>query len=182
MSINKIKKEKRGFTLIEMLVSIAIFSLVLVVILGAIMSIVDANRKARTLMTVMNNLNFTVESMTRSFKTGQDSFVSGDCFYTEEVDYDTTGGALTLNKRDVGYCIDDGVITKSVDGGSPSALTSPDIEITDGSFEIVDNDDIQPLLLINLQGEVIIASRIRSAFTVQTSVSQRRLQTAANLD
>lgn len=180
MSIKINTKEKRGFTLIEMLVSIAIFALVLVVILGAIMSIVDANRKARTLMTVMNNLNFTVESMTRSFKTGQDSFVSGDCFYTEEIDYGTTGDSY--DKRDVGYCIDDGVITKSVDEAPFSALTSPDIEITEGTFEIRDNDSIQPLLIINLQGEVVIASRIRSAFTIQTSVSQRRLQTAANLD
>lgn len=184
-----VKSEKRearsGFTLIEMLVSIAIFSLVLVVILGAIMSIVDANRKARTLMTVMNNLNFTVESMTRSFKTGQNAYItpSGQCFVTQEVDYrNNTSGAVNTKKRYVEYCIEDGQITKNVEGNGATALTSPDVEITNGYFEIINQGAVQPLLIINLQGEVIISSRIRSAFNIQTSVSQRILQTETILN
>ena len=64
------RREQRGFTLIEMMVSISIFAIVAVVAIGALLKIVDANKKAQSLETSINNLNFILDSMTREMRVG----------------------------------------------------------------------------------------------------------------
>ena len=174
-----IKKREKGFTLIELLVSIALFSIVVVIMMGAIMTIVDSNKKARSLMTVMNNLNFSVDSMTRSFKTGSNpGETSGNkCFHTYEIDYDATTSTALVDTRYVEYCIVErdgiGVIEKN---GDP--VTSPDIDIsvTESEFIISSPNNVQPLLRVKLKGIVQVTPTINSEFTIQTAVSQRKLE------
>ena len=62
----------RGFTLIEMIVSLAIFSIVAVVALGALMKIVSANKKAQSLQSAMTNINYALESISREMRVGSD--------------------------------------------------------------------------------------------------------------
>lgn len=173
-----IKKSQHhaGFTLIELLVSIGLFSVVLTVALSAILTMADSNKKARTLMSVMNNLNFAVDSMTRSFKSGDITGITnpngtgGDCFSTNEADYDTEGGT-----RSVTYCINLGAgsLQKTV-GGDTTSLVSSDVVIQKGTFKIF-NSTGQPQLVIILEGEVKISDKIKSKFSIHTSVSQRKL-------
>jgi prepilin-type N-terminal cleavage/methylation domain-containing protein len=59
-----------GFTLIEMLVSVGLFSVVMLVAVAAILSIIGNNKKAQGINNVVNNLNFAIESMVRDMKTG----------------------------------------------------------------------------------------------------------------
>ena len=61
---------QKGFTLVEMIVSLAIFTVVAVVAVGALLKITDANRKSQTLKTAINNLNFALESMSREMRVG----------------------------------------------------------------------------------------------------------------
>lgn len=63
-------KNTKGFTLIEMLVSVGLFSIVMLVAVAAILSIIGNNKKAQGINNVANNLNFAVESMVRDMKTG----------------------------------------------------------------------------------------------------------------
>lgn len=170
--------QKKGFTLIELLVSIGLFSVVLTIALGSMMTVSDSNKKARTLMSVMNNLNFAVDSMTRSFKTGEIGTLdvitedsNTHCFKTEE----KKGAQSQL----VEYCWDKetNAITKAKgNNGTAVDLTSSDIEIQYASFEMYGGTSgEQPLLVIVLEGEVKITPTIRSKFTIHTSVAQRTL-------
>ena len=63
-------RKERGFTLIEVMVSVSLFAMVMTLSLGAILSIIDGNKKAQAINAVANNLNFAVESMVRDIKTG----------------------------------------------------------------------------------------------------------------
>jgi len=83
-------KSGAGFTLIEIIVSIGIFSTVMLIGVGALLSVNDANRKARALRVVMDNINFAVEDMARKIRIGDEflcttdvdeinSNVRGDC-------------------------------------------------------------------------------------------------------
>lgn len=63
-------KQNKGFTLIEVMVSVSLFAMVMTLSLGAILSIIDGNKKAQAINSVANNLNFAVESMVRDIKTG----------------------------------------------------------------------------------------------------------------
>ncbi|MDQ5893200.1 MAG: hypothetical protein QG640_211 [Patescibacteria group bacterium] len=62
--------QQKGFTLVEMIVSLAIFTIVAVVAVGALLKITDANRKGQSLKTAINNLNFALESMSREMRVG----------------------------------------------------------------------------------------------------------------
>ncbi len=162
----------QGFTLIEMLVSITLFSIVITATLGSIMTISDSNKKARSLMSVTNNLNFAVDSMVRSFKTGEADaiFISGNCFITQEIKYDQQN----FTKQPVQYCFEEtngkGVIKK--DGVN---LTSSDVDIDE--LEFIDTSlGTQPMLTIVMKGTVKVSEKISSAFSIQTSVSQRKLK------
>ncbi len=63
---------QNGFTLVEMIISLAIFTVVAVVAVGALLKVMDANRKSISLKTTINNLNFALESMSREMRVGRD--------------------------------------------------------------------------------------------------------------
>jgi prepilin-type N-terminal cleavage/methylation domain-containing protein len=63
-------KKQKGFTLIELMVSVALFTVVMLVSVAAILSIIGGNKKAQAINSVVNNLNFAIESMVRDMKTG----------------------------------------------------------------------------------------------------------------
>jgi len=70
MKIKIISKNNKGFTLIETLVSLALFSIVLVITGGVIVSIIQVNKKNQAVSSVVNNLNYSIDSMIRDIKTG----------------------------------------------------------------------------------------------------------------
>ena len=59
-----------GFSLVEMMVAIAIFMVVAVVAVAALLKIVDADRKSQTLQDAVNNINFAMDSITREIRVG----------------------------------------------------------------------------------------------------------------
>lgn len=69
MSINY-QKSSRGFTLIEMIVSLALFSVVITVSVGALLVLVSTNEDLQGEQSVMTNLSFALDSMTREIRTG----------------------------------------------------------------------------------------------------------------
>jgi len=182
-----IKSTPRGFTLIEMLVSVAIFSTVMVIALGALLSMSEANRKAETLKSVINNLNFSLDSMSRSIRTASDyrcgagQYVAcptgatqfqfiypRNTLYRLETSNATLCGQVSPNI---------GCITRSIDGGTTyAAITSPEVIVTNLKFYLVGNslvDNLQSRVFITLSGYVRVSSSQNSIFNLQTSVTQR---------
>ncbi len=60
----------RGYTLLELIVSIGIFSLVMLAATGAYITLIDLDRHARATNDVVSNLSFAVDSMSRAVRTG----------------------------------------------------------------------------------------------------------------
>ncbi len=149
----------RGFTLIELMVSVTIFIIVMVIALGSLLSISEAERKAETLKTVMNNLNFGLESMARTIRTGVTYHCGGtapldqpnDCLSGQStfafIPACVSGGAcpppptvytLSSGDPDCGTGSIGGCIMVSKDGGNNYfALTAPEINITNLTFYVV---------------------------------------------
>src|SRR3989344_2766515 len=69
--MSAITKMKRGFTFIELMVAVSIFIVVMTISMGSIINVFDANRKSRSLKTVLNNLNLAVESMSKEMRFGR---------------------------------------------------------------------------------------------------------------
>ena len=70
-------KNKKGFTLIEMLVSISIFMSVMVIAMGSLISIINANKKSQAMKSVVDNVTFVLDSISRKVELGDDYKCSG---------------------------------------------------------------------------------------------------------
>ena len=64
------RKTQAGFTLIEMIVSLAIFSIIVTMTIGALLVLIANNQKLQSEQSVMTNLSFALDSMTREIRTG----------------------------------------------------------------------------------------------------------------
>lgn len=64
------KNQQSGFTLIESMVAIAIFTIVMVIGISALLNVNNTNKKSQNLRTIIDSLNFTMEDMARNFKLG----------------------------------------------------------------------------------------------------------------
>ncbi len=97
---------KKGFTLIEALVALGIFSVVIVAASGVILSIISSNKKNQAISSVVNNLNYSIESMVRDIKTGykyQCDFGSVSTNVSEDIkveNYKLLPGSCGMNGRD----------------------------------------------------------------------------------
>ncbi len=67
---------KKGFTLVELMVSLSIFSIVMVISTGTLLIMIDINAKAQALYTSTTNLSFALDSMTREIRTGYHYYCS----------------------------------------------------------------------------------------------------------
>ena len=181
---------KRGFTLIELLVSVAIFSVVVMIALGALLAMSEADRKAQALKTVVNNLNFSLESMSRTIRTSvnyQCNITGQDC---------ASGGAsirvLDPAGRTVDYWFNNaqanlcnqspaavGCILRSINGSSWAPLTAPEVVISSAKFFVLGSarystgDRTQPRVVMLMSGYVQFTETQTTPFNIQTTVTQR---------
>lgn len=172
------KKEKKlnsGFTLLEILVALALFIVVMTIGLGSVINVLEANRKSASLKSVMTNLNFAIEIMSREIKFGR----SYGCSIGTCSSGDTRISFISSENLNVVYRLNNNRIEKSVDNGSTfQAITAPDIVVQDMRFYIFGyntGDGAQPRVLISIRGYSGNKPSIQTSFVVQTTVSQRIL-------
>ncbi len=154
-------QQQRGFTLVEMLVSLGLFSVVATMSVGTLLVLIDANARAQSMQLVMTNLSFSMDSMTRELRTGfnwycgaADTTVDGDdkqdCSVADNAEMislvesgrNTTGGS-NFDERRINYYFDAdyygtgrGAILRLLgQGGTPQPLTGGDIDVD--QFELV---------------------------------------------
>ena len=179
----------KGFTLIEVLVSTMIFTIVMVISLGALLSMSESDRKAETLKAVINNLNFSLESMSRNIRTGvyyhcgnsgtltlPQNCSSGDTYLTF-LAADSTMGQVVYCKGTATACDASGTtILRSINGGQLLPITAPEVNISTLKFFVTGapaGDNIQPKVTILLRGVVQVSASKTSPFNLETSVTQR---------
>lgn len=175
-----------GFTLIEVLVSVSIFSIVMLVSTGAVFSIVEANKKAHTLKSVMTNLNFTLESMARDIRVGSQFScdAGGDCpagggSFSYKANRDIDGDNIASDV--VKYSLVGERIQKEIFGSAYFnffMITANEIHITSLKFYVIgalpSPDTKQPKVVITIKGYAG-AGNTKSDFNIQTTISQRSI-------
>ena len=184
MSIKGKKLFTRGFTIIEIMVAMTIFVTVVVMCSGAILSIFNANQKSKSLRSVMDNLNLTMESMTRAIRFGTNYHCGSIGDTTTPFDCSVPANSLTV--KDVGgvqttYSLQNGRIVRTV-AGTNFFMTSSDANITTLAFRVYGSpaynsgaDLFQPQVIIVVRGTVGSSNKAsaQSTFTLETTNSQR---------
>jgi prepilin-type N-terminal cleavage/methylation domain-containing protein len=177
----KNKKSNGGFTLIELMVSVSIFAVVMTICMGAIMTVFNANRKSETVRAVMDNLNSSLEEMTRSIMFGSTyhcDITVGDIATPAPNDCGGGASSLVLKLSDgsvVTYKLSGSRIVETV-AGIDYYLTSPDVTIQSMTFYVFGsspNDWLQPRVIVTVKGYASDDS-VQSTFNLETTLSQRK--------
>ena len=179
INIRQSKINSRGFTLIELMTAISIFIIIMTVAMGSILNIFDINRKARSLKTVINNLNSAVDSMSREMRFGRIYHCgSGSVEVPQNCPSgDTSMSFLSSNGEQITYRFNNNVIEKQVDNGGYVAVTAQEITIDSMVFYTLGagtGDTLQPKVIIQMKSHAG-TGKSRSDFTLETLVSQRVL-------
>lgn len=174
---------KKGFTLVELMVSIALFSIVILVAISAVVTIVDVNRQSQSLTSVMTNFNFAVDAMTRTIKTSRTQTTDTIPVFKDQNDkfirYKAIQRDDDATKYTLGICVknDLDAAKACINDNDYTPILDPAIYLdNDDDFEIIrkggSNTDHQ-LFLIKIKGYAKIGPRTNSNFHIQTSVSPR---------
>lgn len=186
--------KQAGFSLIELLVSMTIFSIVITMATGTLLVLIDANSKAQNKQQILNNLTIGVDSMSREIRTGYNYFCASTQQATapgENAVQDCSGGtylaiveagdSLTQGagpRIEYYYNAIAGTIERRLPGGTWLPITASNVDITVAEF-IVRNtsktDDEQPTVTIYIEGTAGDLAEVESDFVIQTSVTQRPL-------
>lgn len=173
----------KGFSLVEILISIAIFSVVMVTAAGALLTTIDANHKAQAIQSVMNNLNFALESMSRAIRVG-DTYHCGDSgsLVGNQVPNDCASGSdffafrRSNDNKTVYYYLSGTQIFREVNAGGALAISAPEITVENLKFYVQGADvgsQAQPRVTVVIQGYAGATAKIQTPFDLQTTISQR---------
>jgi prepilin-type N-terminal cleavage/methylation domain-containing protein len=182
-----------GFTLIELMVATTIFTIIMLMGVGSLVTSSNSAKRAQKLQIAVDNVNFAMESMTRELRMGSHYYclTNGSAVWTEQVS-DCSGGngnVIIFTPQKVnGVQVVPRVAYKLVTRLSGVTQTLQRCEQTAGCYDIVAenvnvqllkftvlgsvlNDTIQPSVQILMQGVVNVG--IGTPFALQTMASQR---------
>jgi len=187
--INHKSQTNKGFTLVEMVTAVAIFSIVMVIAMGALLSVLNANKQNQAIQTAVNNLNLAMEMMSREIRVGHTYHCGMDGVMTDTRDcelgedyivFEAFDGNPVDGSDQIIFKLESERIQRSDDSGANFLyLTAEDVVLERLIFYVAGTDigdNIQPRVLISLSGYVDLGSigeRGKSYFNLQTTVSQR---------
>jgi len=181
-----------------MLVSVFLFSVVMAISLGTLIVLLDANAKAQGVQSVMSNLSFALDNMTRNIRTGRNYYCVNspiiNIFPAIVSTSDCDAGRFILFRDGrTGYMVsfrwEDGIIQRSIKPASGTQgpwldVTSPELYITTFDVKVsgsqqytggTSGDAEQPNVSILIQGYIVSDDDTDVDFTLQTNVTQRTI-------
>lgn len=180
-------KKQKAFTLIEIMVSLSIFLVVVSIVFSSIGLVLNANKKSQNNRAALDNLNFVIESMTRSIRFGKIFRCSNDnpasptpqdCpTGVRQISFTDVNGDRIHYSRSVAL----GRILKGINtSGSTGTQITEGVFIESLTFTVLGSyaygtDYLQPKIRINIRGYAGSNVNDRSYFDIQTTVSQRIL-------
>ncbi|PIP73987.1 MAG: hypothetical protein COW88_00220 [Candidatus Lloydbacteria bacterium CG22_combo_CG10-13_8_21_14_all_47_15] len=176
-----VHKKTSGFTLVEVIISIGLFVAVMTIAVSALISLMDAQRRAQAFREVMDNIDFAMENISRSLRLGANYHCGPSGGITTP--QDCPGGDDYIAFTDVLggttiFRLENGVLERSTDGGSTFlALTSPSVTIHRLDFFVngtAAGDLKQPGVRI-VVGGLVELSKGATNFDIETFVTQRLL-------
>lgn len=174
----------RGYTLLELIVSVGVFSVVMLAATGAYLTLIKLDKQARSVSDMSNNLSFAVDSMSRAIRTGtgykcNNSLGSPNCAGASPPG--TSFGFVDNESptRAIVYQVVNNQIVATINGGTPIPLTDPRIRIDALEFRVRGvgiPDRIQPQVTFNIRGTMVTGPGTVTTFSIQSGVTRRRLE------
>lgn len=191
-----------GFTLVEMLVSLALFTTIATMSVGTLLVLINGNTKVVGEQVTVTSLSFALDSMTREIRTGSEYYcgtvaaVTGGSVTGSSTAVSGCGlnGAAGLSFREAGESITGGASNSRIAyyfqnerlwrkvGTQPAQeILTNDVRIIDGRFFVIGVDPLsagtnitQPSVTIIVDAQASTTDATKT-FTLQTTVTQRAL-------
>jgi len=169
---------KKGFTLIELMVSMAVFLIVMVSVIELFGAGIKTQKKSLALQTLSDSTSYVIEYMSRTIRMAKKdlngTYISAGCNFKT-----LANGIRFLNykKEDQWFILDNGQIKEKKDDASEfTALTSDNFQVNKLSFQVsgeCQTDDLQPKVTIVV--EIQTKEVEPQTLNIQTTISQRGL-------
>lgn len=180
----------RGYTLLELIVSVAVFSIIMLAATGSYLTLISLDREARAVGDVVTNLSFASDSMARTIRTGHDyrcEDVAGEaganCTVTPGDSFGFDDGQSP--SRHIVYTLEEGQVVVDIEGVA-SPITDPRVNVTSLNFyvrgvglETGSEPEVQPQVTFTIKGEIDTGSATGDetvSFIIQNSATQRLLE------
>jgi prepilin-type N-terminal cleavage/methylation domain-containing protein len=189
MNYLDLKNKKSGFTLVEMMVAIAVFSIVMVTAMSALLNVIDANNKARAIKTAINNVSFALEGISKDMRMGTGygcidvtgttipCVPAGNIGIRYKSPRAAEGKYAYYKFKDTAIyeCLEREEFDSCGTTVDFEPITSGEVKITKAVFYVLGTNNVlkQPRMIFTLSGEAGIKDRIATTFDLQTTVSQR---------
>jgi prepilin-type N-terminal cleavage/methylation domain-containing protein len=160
-------KYSHGFTLMEVMVSVSIFSIIITIGIGSLLTINTTVQQTRADRQAMDSLSYVLDTMTRQIRTGMDYEGGGSSISFKRQDGDVSSGG---SGEEIIFFEQDNQIFMSIAGNSFD-ITPVNVIMNNLDFEII-NDTGMPYVTIRMSATVQSGKR-DSALAIQTGVSQR---------
>jgi hypothetical protein len=157
--------------------------------MGSLLVLIDANAKGQGVQSVLTNVSFALDSMTRNIRTGTDYYCDTNTIsplpgYGET--HDCTSGTYivytdgrTGNRVGFRYNKDAGSIERRINDGAWLPITSSEIHVTSFLVTVIGSgsqpDVKQPTAHIFTQGYIVSDPDTKPDFELQTTITQRTL-------
>jgi prepilin-type N-terminal cleavage/methylation domain-containing protein len=178
----KIATGKSGFTLAEILVSVALFSVIILSSTQIFKLVIDGQRSALASQNVQEGLKYFLEVIGKEIRMAQkDDGVCGGVpddkiFYVSE---NSLGDVLAF-KNYYGQCVTYVLVADNsnprfwIGRDSEAGFISPGkISLDDLQFVLTESTSTQPVVTVNLRAHALSESQFSSAMTIQTSLTSR---------
>jgi type II secretory pathway pseudopilin PulG len=184
----KNKKYNKGFTLVELIVASGVFMAIMTVALGSLLVTSNYSRKAKALRAAMDNVNYAMDTMSRSLRLGSNYNCSvgitlptsalSDCTAGTEIAFTPANNTTSNTKFYLNSLSTPKTLQKCTSSGGCINLTSPEVDITNLRFVVRGTDafdGIQPSVYILMKGTVTVGTQTTD-FALQTLASQRNVE------
>ena len=147
-----LNNNQSGFTLIEMIVSLALFATVATVSVGALLVLVASNVQLQNEQSVMTNLSFALDSMSREIRTGTDYFCDSQSTITANM-----SGVVNIfnDDNDLDEIFDDADIqTRDCMDGMDNNTVFHGIAFKEGGHSITDTGERILYFFDKIEGKI----------------------------
>lgn len=169
-----------GFTLAELMIAVGLFTVVVTIGSGSVLGLLNTNNRSQSISAIMNNLNYSVESISRTIRFGRAYHCGSGGVLTVEASCANgdTFLAVTNNGVVTAFRLNGSTIEQSVGGAAYKPVTASSVNIQYVrfyTFNTTPGDTRQPYVILVLKGYTGSNVPSQSYFDLETLISQRQL-------